>query len=302
MPSRSRYLHVRLRIERDKLVDWAVLASLSEDERTMSSGLQLNKQKINSSLQEIRLVLLELVTLSGSCELELDRSSFSDSDQSRSGSADEDAKRASMRSNLALQRKAMSFVKKTRAFPRQLKWVSFDETEFELLLAKLAAFNEKMVRFFDRQQQEVHFRMQQSSFMSILQVNVTFEQLLDIMASLNATTKYKVMPAHEKRLLRLARFKALRIAIERAEDVCDETLIKSHLGDEPEPSRLISLDSTKLLVMGEDDLDGRPSGAWGIYDETPVWVEWRYCTCLPTPTFRPSGNVLGLLIARDFLS
>ncbi|KAF3761358.1 hypothetical protein M406DRAFT_74319 [Cryphonectria parasitica EP155] len=268
----SRYLQVRLRIERDKLVDWAVLANLSEDERAMSSGLRLNKQKVNGSLQDVRLVLLELVKLSGSYEVELDRSGI-DSDY---GSADEGSEAASIRSNLTLQRKAMSFVKKTRAFPRRLRWASFDRVEFELLLAKLSALNENMVYFFDRRQQDNHLQMQQDSFTSILQASDKFEQLVDLMASLKATTKYKIMPAHEQRLLRLTRFKAFNIAMEGADDASDEALIKSHLGDTHRPPRPIRLDSTKLLIMGEDNLEGSPSGAWGIYEDIPVWVEWRY--------------------------
>lgn len=300
MPPNSRFLQVRLRIERDKLVDWAVLANLSEDERTMSSGLRLNMQKVNGSLQDIRLVLLELVRLSGSYEVGRDPASI-DSDY---GSSDETTTTTppppdptSVRSSLALQRKALFFVKTTRAFPRRLRWASFDETEFELLLAKLAALNEKMVYFFDKRQQDVQVQMQHDSFVSLLHATDRFERLLDLMSSLQATTKYRGMPAHEVQLVRLTRFKAFTLAVEASEDGRDEALIKSHLGDPPPgvggAARPICLENAKLLVMGEDTREGRPSGVWGLYGEIPVWVEWRYCMLfnhLPTCQGGPNGS------------
>ncbi|PSR79220.1 prion-inhibition and propagation-domain-containing protein [Coniella lustricola] len=302
MPPNSRYLQVRLRIERDKLVHWAVLANLSEDERTMSSGLRLNMQKVNGSLQDIRVVLLELVKLSGSYEVERDQTSI-DSDY---GSSDETttttaappppppADPSSARSSLTLQRKALSFVKTTRTFPRRLRWASFGGIEFKLLLAKLAALNETMVLFFDKRQQEVHVQMQHDSFVSILHGTDRFERLLDLMASLRATTKYRAMAGHEMQLVRLTRFKALNLAIEASEDGRDEALIKSHLGDSPPPpppppplssstgmgggaaARPICLAGEQLMIMGEDARGGRPCGAWGLYEDVPVWVEWRY--------------------------
>lgn len=283
MPPKSRFLQVRLRIERDKLVDWAVLANLSEDERTMSSGLRINMQKVNGSLQEIRLVLLELVKLSGSYDADRDPDSdYGSADETATGPPDP----TSVRSSLALQRKALSFVKTTRAFPRRLRWANFDETEFELLLAKLAALNEKMVYFFDKRQQDMQVQMQHDSFVSLLYATDKFEQLLDLMASLQATTKYRGMPTHEVQLMKLTRFKAFNLAVEASEDGRDEALIKSHLGDPPPvpgaASRPICLETAKLLVMGEDTREKRPCGAWGLYDDAPVWVEWRYCTLSTT--------------------
>jgi hypothetical protein len=70
MPKSLRYLHVRLRMECDKLVDWGVLANLSEDERILGSGLQLHKYLIHDALQEIKLVLFELTKLSDSHNIE----------------------------------------------------------------------------------------------------------------------------------------------------------------------------------------------------------------------------------------
>lgn len=54
MPNSLGCLQVRLRMERDKLVDWDILADLSEDKQTLSPGLQLHKHVVNDTLQEIK--------------------------------------------------------------------------------------------------------------------------------------------------------------------------------------------------------------------------------------------------------
>lgn len=70
MPASFRYLQVRLSMERDKLVDWAVLANLSEDETTLNPGLKFNKHTINDALHEIKLVLVDLSKLTERHDLE----------------------------------------------------------------------------------------------------------------------------------------------------------------------------------------------------------------------------------------
>lgn len=271
MPRSSRYLHVRMRMERDKLVDWAVLANLSEDERTLSSGLRLNKHKVNGTLQEIRLVLLELVKLSGRYDIDQVNS---DSDD---GIADDASDVISLRSHSTLQQKAINFISKTRKFPKRLRWAAIDQKGFEMLLAKLTALNDGMTHFFERHQQEKHLHMQQDTFMGILQVNDKLDELLDLMASLNATRTYMVTPAHEQRLLQLTRFKAFNVAIEGARPGFDEDAIKSRLGDAPVQSRWILLDSHRVSIK-EDDLEEQPVRTHGTYEDIPIWVEWKYCT------------------------
>ncbi|CAN8097981.1 unnamed protein product [Discula destructiva] len=271
LPKHSRHLHLRLQIERDKLVDWAVLANLSEDERTLNSSLHLNQHKINGALQEIRLVLLDLTKLSGRYELD-------EWTRTNSGRASSDSSRSShSKLNSSLQMKAIAFAESTRTFPRQLRWASIDKKEFEMLLARLTALNQNMILFFGERQQEAHYQMQENSLMGILQSNDKVDDLLDVKASLNATSLYRPLSANDQRLLRLVRFKAFRVAIDETASSFDESRIRDCIGDPPAPSNRILLDNRCYLSGDENELEYQPARTWATYLETtPVWVDWRY--------------------------
>lgn len=271
MPKHSRYLHMRLQLERDKLVDWAVLANLSEDERTLPSALHLNQHKVNGALQEIRLVLLDLTKLSG-------RHEYDQINLFNSSRVPRDSPKASpSRLNSSLQQKAVLFAERTRTFPRQLRWAAIDRKEFEMLLAKLTALNQNMMYFFDERQQEMHVQMRENAFIGVLQANNKLDNLLDVMASLNATSLYRPLAAHEQRLLRLVRFKAFRAAIDEAGLFFDEGNIRDYMGESPAHSSGVLLDSHHYLPGEDDDSDDQPARTWGTYETTPVWVDWRYC-------------------------
>lgn len=271
MPRISRYLHIRLRLERDKLVFWGILANISEDERTLSSGMRLSKHKVNGTLQEMRLVLSDLVKYT----VHYDVSQVAK--HSEDGSADDASETISLKSNSTLQRKALAFINETRRFPQHLGWAHFDKHEVAMLLAKLIALNDGMTQFLERCQQGRHVQMQQDTFMGILQANDSFDDLLDLMASLNATKAFTGMPAHDQRLLQLTRLKAFIVAIEETKSGINEDVIKSRLGDPPARLRRILLEHRRLGKRENLDLGGHPVRTWGTYETTPVWIEWRYC-------------------------
>lgn len=277
MPTSSRYLHIRMRMERDKLMGWAVLTNLSEDERTLSPSLRLNQHKVNSSLQEIRLVLLDLVKKRYE-QLELGPANS----DSRYGAADYASGFIALRSSYILEKKAVCFISSTRRFPRQLHWTGAPvlDREFEMSLAKLTALNEGMAHFLERHQQERHLQMQQDMFMGILQTNDKFEELLDLKAALDATTTYMLTTAHDQRLLRLVRFKAFQIAVEGARSGFDEDAIKARLGDAPTRSKWILLDSGQVSMRNDKGLGDRPARTYGIYENVSVWIDWKYCMCM----------------------
>lgn len=273
MPRSSLYLRIRLQVERDKLVDWAILANLSEDERSLSSGLQLNLHKLNGSLQEIRLVLLDLTKLTG----------WHDINPSNTFNADrslhDSPKVSPLKLNSSLQKKAISFAERIRIFPHQVKWNSFDQKAFELLLAKLAALNQNMTYFFEERQQKTYSQMQENTFMGIIQKYNNFNDLIGVMTSLKATSLYRRISAHEQRLLLLARFKAFQIAMTEAEDSFEEDRVRESLGDPPSlyPNGIL-LDQCRYIDGVEDSLsEYEPMRTWGTYETVPVWVEWKYC-------------------------
>lgn len=277
MPKQSLYLVIRLQIERDKFVDWAILANLSEDERTLNSGLQLNQHKVNGAIQETRLVLLDLAKLTA----------WHDPNQTNIYAVDrnphDSPKVSPLKLNSSLQKKAVAFAERTRKFPQKIRWSNFDPKDFELLLAKLSALNQNLTYFFDQRQQELHSQMQENAFMGMLQNSNSLDSLQDAMTSLKATSLYRPISMHEQRLLKLARFKAFWIAVHEARDPFGEIKISHYLEDPPGPhqSRIL-LDECRFIDgEGASLSEYEPTRGWGIFENVPVWIEWKYCEKTP---------------------
>lgn len=277
MPKESLYLTIRLQIERDKFVYWAILANLSENEKTLNSGLQLNRHKVNGALQETRLALLDLVKLTA----------WHDPSQTNIYAVDRNLHNSPrispLKPNSSLQKKAISFAESTRIFPHQMRWNSFDPKAFELLLAKLAALNQNLTYFFEQRKQEVHSQMQENAFMGMLQASNSLDSLNMVMASLKATSLYRPISTHEQRLLKLARFKAFHIAVHEAKDPFGGVRIRGYLDDSPSiPQDQILLDERRLIDGERDDMsEYEPARSWGIFETIPVWIEWKYCKNTP---------------------
>lgn len=255
MPKSLRYLQVRLRMERDKLVDWGVLADLSEDERTLSPGLQLHKHVVNDILQEIKLALVELTKLS-------DRHNTEAADGDVPGGvADENAEVTSSHSSSQLQKRAVDFIDKTRRFPGRMRWASFDKKEFEKHLSNLTTLNKSMTDLFEQHQRKRQLQLQETSYMGILQANNKLDDLIDLMASLASLEQ-------GKHLQQLTHFKALNIAVETGQADIAEF---SAAGD-------ILLENSDLSLVEEAEEEGEdpPARSAAKYKERPVWVEWKY--------------------------
>lgn len=280
MPKQSLYLVIRLQIERDKLVDWAILANLSEDERTLNSGLQLNRHKVNGAIQETRLVLLDVAKLTAW------HGPYQTNIYAGDRILHNSPKASPLKLNSSLQKKAISFAERTRIFPSKIRWNNFDPKAFELLLAKLAALNQNLTYFFEQQQQEIHSQMQDNAFMGILQASNSLDSLQDVMASLKATSLYRPMSMREQRLLQLARFKVFRTAVHEADDPFDEIKIRHSLGDPPGPYEDRILLDERRFIDGEGDnlTEYEPARSWGIFETIPVWIEWKYCEKTSQPT------------------
>lgn len=256
MPRSLRYLRVRLRMERDKLVDWGVLANLSEDERTLSPGLQLHKHVVNDTLQEIKLALVELTKLS-------DRHNTETVNGEDTGRViNENAEVTCSQSNQKLQKRAIDFIERTRKFPGRIRWVTFDKKDFEKYLSNLTSLNDSMTYFFERHQRERQLQLQETSYMGILQANNKLDDLIELMASLAGLKQ-------GKHLQQLTHFKAFNIAVETGQSGIAEF---SAAGDILLEIRDLSL----LEEEGEEEFEELPARSAGKYKGKPVWMEWKY--------------------------
>ncbi|KAK4208224.1 protein kinase [Rhypophila decipiens] len=260
MPKTARYLLVRLRMEKEKLLGWAILANLSEDdERRAGAGLRLNQHTIVETLQQIQLLLLDFSRLEKRYSLEL----VADPTEQYQGTfTNSDATESVQPEFTVLQKKALGFTERTRKYPKRLKWATFDKAKFEDLLSALGVLNDNMMAFLESHERARHIRMQEATFMQVLQVNNRVNDLLKLVDSLQRLPqRHKPgMGDFEERVIRLTQFKTTSLALDNplAQDPWLEAKRLSHLTQE---NAEVDGCYRSLAV-----LDGHES----------VWIEWRY--------------------------
>lgn len=253
MPKTAQYLHVRLRLERDKLVDWAVLVDLSEDESTLGRGLKVDRHLVTDALQEIKLVLVDLAKLS--------RGQHGGLSDARTDVEDENRiENLSSSPNNSLGKRALEFANKTQKFPRRLWWISFTEKDFETRLQKLTSLNESLSHVLERHQRAKHLQMQHDTYIGLLQTHDKLDDLAALVKSLGNL-------GQEKTLRQLTRFKALNVSVDRG-----GTGALSH----SIVSAAVMLNRDFLTVNEDNDHDAQPYRSYGLYNDCSVWVEWKY--------------------------
>jgi hypothetical protein len=180
----------------------------------------------------------------------------------------------------SLEQRAMKFFDKTRQCPRRLRWAAFDEGKFEELLKNVSKLNSNMMHFLESHDRERHFRMQEVTFMQVLQVNERindlfslFESLRTSMANSEKTLKNSELQhdgdktgeaqrqEFEERAGFLARFKAMNMAVE--------------VGTSSRRTAEISLRDLSCHEAQTEASDDEPR-SHGTLDDSPVWLEWRY--------------------------
>ncbi|KAF4333461.1 kinase catalytic domain protein [Fusarium beomiforme] len=249
MPKTYKYLRVRLQMEKEKLLGWAVLAKISEDEAFASFSLRVNKHTVIDSLREIQNLLFNFSKLSNTYNPILVVSETLSNTSSEKTSGSPGAAVTPLRDEyLNLQKKAIDLMEKTRKYPKRLQWATFDKAHFEKLLSNLGALNDNMMDFLEAFERSRHFQMQEATFMQIL------------------------LHGHEERLVRLTRFKAINIAVESQGSEQDEERANSLLSDSPNDVSLKIEDLNELT----SHMGNRPMRSSGLLKGSEIWVEWRY--------------------------
>ncbi|KAK4182967.1 prion-inhibition and propagation-domain-containing protein [Podospora australis] len=276
MPEACRYLMVRLRMEKEKLLGWAILAGLSEDDDTLKSTLKMNRHTLIDALREMQILLLDVSKMDARYNLQL----------IVDNSDDEPASDPTPPTQLLkIEERAVRFFDKTRRFPTRLKWAAFRKEKFEDLLANIAHLNDSMMRFLESHDRERHLKMQEITLMQVLQVSHRISDLFELVKSLKKVEvaakedrrNYvesegivdESQTSYEKRAVLLTRFTAIKLAIESEGD--------SRVGEiGTENEALLSIEKLHLQSVSEK-LDGiQPQRSCGTYDGKPVWLEWRY--------------------------
>ncbi|KAK6359607.1 hypothetical protein TWF696_000755 [Orbilia brochopaga] len=296
MPEKYHFLWVRLQMEQHKLLDWGKISNLSEDDATISPNLHRSRHLINDVLHQIEALLLNIDGLSTRYKLKLvvDDHPPPYSQTERQTGLDNAARTTS--SGQAIKTKALDLIARSRRYPSRLRWAAFDKDKFEALLADLTTLNDSMMYFLETEQKSAAYQLQQTSFMQILQVSNKMDELIALVSSLevsgrvgkkgsrrasgvgsdavlggsleDADSASSTRITHEQRLLQLARFKALAVAVERSPD--DPLAV----GFRMSISNNLELDAEELTKteLGEYAFESR---VLYTYRHAYVWVEWK---------------------------
>lgn len=337
MPSDCQYLRVRLKTEQYRLLDWADVVRLDEtDDHLLISNS--SKGLLLDVLDQQRRLLHQFGRLDDKYK-KLSKPLLIDAEEANDGilpdppaysltdyksptlqRVDSDFQRRFPQSE-ALLKKALEWAKKSREYPRRLKWATFDKLRMEHLVLKLTSFNDFMREMMNQSQlQSLAIKQTRTEF-QIMQLNSSIQNLVQIFESTALIRKrdrrrarYPTNPvrafmqAHgledideENELVKpamqnlaaLAQIKALNYAIEDPTLFTDE--FTSTLALAPTASEISSVELSRkdiTILPGEENDESNENQRVEAYYQPPkskktsVWIEWK--TYEP-PTFQSTS-------------
>ncbi|KAF2190936.1 hypothetical protein K469DRAFT_359701 [Zopfia rhizophila CBS 207.26] len=332
MPSDCQYLRVRLKTEQYRLLDWAHVVQLDEQDDNLlisnsSKGLLLDvldqQRKLLAQFGRLddkykkltRPLLVDEVETNGVLP---DPPAYSPTETSPTiKRVDSDFHNRFPQSE-ALLKKSLDWARKSKTYPRRLKWAIFDKTKMETLVLKLTSFNDFMREMLNATQLQTLAVKQTRTEFQIMQLNSSVGQLVQIFESAALTMKtqkrggrFPTNPVHAflqargledeeendlpkpgmQNLATLAQIKALNSAIEDPNLFTDEFTTSMKLAHTASEIRSVELCRRDITLLDEESEDGESQRVEAFYQppksrKTSVWIEWK--TYEP-PTFQNSG-------------
>jgi hypothetical protein len=125
-----------------------------------------------------------------------------------------------------------------------------------------------MMRFLDVYERNRHFQMQEATFIQKLQLSNRIDDLFALTRLLRGSTAPDYgdtcRRAYEDRVVRMARFKAVSIAV----DTGNESAETNHPGSD--------IAFAKLGNLSLDTEARQPRSLAALDDDIPLWIKWRY--------------------------
>ncbi|KAI9703431.1 MAG: hypothetical protein M1820_005904 [Bogoriella megaspora] len=288
MPAQFHYLRVRVKTEQHRLGNWALVANLTEQSSSLNISLQLNEALVQEVLREQETILTSFWKVSHSHSLMVDDPNL--------GPLIGLEKETELQERFphcksSLEDRALRFVEKMRGYPSRIRWSTFDRERLETSLSQLSALNDAMTSLLDSQQQCAFHQAQTRTSMQVLNLNNKIDHLLQLFQansmqfsmsqlSQNLQILHSMQPPayssefQEERqtLATLARFKALNVEIDL--DSGDEVRSNTNTStSEPPP---LDARSCTILSSIPSSYSTEEERSNGMYENTPVWIEWKY--------------------------
>jgi hypothetical protein len=285
MPTKFHHLRIRLKTEQHRLLNWADAANLTEDCSFGSTTLRLNEPLIQDVLRAQERILAEYWNADNQYRLIVEDAK--DAGATTNEGADIQQRFPSSRSSI--ESRALRCVDKMRQYPKRIRWAAFDRERFECLLAQLSALNDAMTSLLESHQQRTLHQAQKRTSMQILQLNHKVDQLLQLADAGNMqfpTAQFaddfrplrlelpeqSTTQQNGEELAKLARFKALKIVMNPDES----SILFDSTRPGMRPAEALNAASCKVFRSESPTYTRDIERSEGLYDDTPVWMEWKY--------------------------
>ncbi|GAW18465.1 hypothetical protein ANO14919_079410 [Xylariales sp. No.14919] len=185
MPEDCEHIRVRLKTEQFRLLDWARIIQISEDDSTLVIGTAGR-----GLLLEVLHQQQELLLSFAHYEKQLTPITEPFISQTRDGNRD--SSHVHFPESEDLLQRALSYIHATRNLPKRLRWVVHHKPKVEVLLGKLTNLNDFLAEFLDRNQVGKLLELQVRTNHEIMQLNSTIGQLLNILQAENSHASHVV--------------------------------------------------------------------------------------------------------------
>lgn len=299
------FLRVRFKTEQYRLLDWADIVELSEDEATLTLS-----QAIKPILLDILDQQCQLMLRYGRVDARL-RPLTHPFIHEESGQV-EDAPAGGPETSLTdrfpstrpLLMKSLNYIQATRRYPARLRWAISDKAKLEEILSKLTTLNNSLDQLLTGQQmQSLHENVTRTNY-QIMQMNNRFDHLCELiqadlfLSAGSALASSDIARVNDSRLSNLAKFKCLKYAIDEGSFDQDK---RSHLGLEHSvyKTQAIRIASSNIQLVGDKaHADQQRVPAWLTSSIAPwkrVWIEW---TSTKTHQFTTRNDAEPLILKR----
>ncbi|EMD89535.1 hypothetical protein COCC4DRAFT_68577 [Bipolaris maydis ATCC 48331] len=323
LPQSHRHILVRLHIEQQRFLNFALEAGVLNADRVICSTLQVNRSLLLAVLAEIKVLFDEFAASNGKYEQIVGNSDIEWKDHSepegdlmgllclkRSDQIEsEGPKSASQRKEAAnpvrgLRRTIAETAKSLRTIaiePKRLVWASVDKQSFEVLVSKIENLNSFLVALLDSSQLR---RLQDSmnmAYLEILQLRNDVVDLTALVKALSPISEYQrnLPPGADIANNALSRAVVEEQAAQDKQKIYLKRLVQikiqltkmSNLNDPPDTPDFTQLDNAQLLLEDFEFKEGalEPENlqqrTWANYHGKTVWIEWKEVPIISS--FRP---------------
>jgi hypothetical protein len=199
MPKEFQYLRVAIKTEQCRLLDWADVVNLSEDEEDLLIA-KANKQvlldvleqqknllmtfgRLDEKYKPLRKPLISDDTFVNPVERGDDPPAYSPNEPTQAIKRVETAFNNRFPQSEKLLQKSLAYVERTQKYPARLRWSLFDKAKVEEMVRRISGMNDFMKEFLTSQQMQELLERQKRTEYQIMQLNGKLDQLLEIFES-----------------------------------------------------------------------------------------------------------------------